>query len=136
MQNLVVVAAVNFCFLDKGEGGGGMNYSSRGRCRGGGGGGSRGRGRGEPRGRGGGPNIGWICSYISATVTSTMRIALLISSSRLYMSVRVYPVILSWSDTSMCVGIGEVSNLALLYKLFIKSHTSTSVVLLAIFAFT
>ena len=84
-----MVVAVNFCFLGKEEGGGGANHSSRSCSRGGRGGG------GGPRDRGEESSIGGICSGISATITSTTRIVSLISSSRLCMSVRVYPAILS-----------------------------------------
>ena len=89
-----MVAAVNFRFLGKGEVEGGTNHGSRGRGRGEGG--PRGRGEGESRGRGEGESsIEGMCSDISAAVTGPVRIVSLISPSRLCMSVRVYPMILS-----------------------------------------
>ena len=113
-----------------------MNHGSRGYSRGRGEE-PRSRGGGGPRGRGGGgSSIGGMSSGISAAINGTTRIVLLILLSELYMTVGVLSVILSWSDTRTCVGIGKVSNLALLNKPFIKLYTNTSVVLLTIFTCT
>ena len=85
-----MVVAVNFCFLDKGEGGGGTNYSSR-DCSREVRGEPRSRGGEGPRGRGGeAPSIG-----VSAAITGTRKIVLLILLPRLWMQVRVYPAIYS-----------------------------------------
>ena len=90
MRDLVIVAVVNFRFLDKGEEGGDANYGSRDYSRRGGGE-QRGRGEGGPRSRGKrGSSI-----EVLAAITGTARIVLSISLSRLHISVGVYSMILS-----------------------------------------